>query len=245
MAERAPLQVFISYAHADAAGAELARTIAEQLKQHGYDVFIDITILPGADWSQAIETALADCRLFVVLLSAASAASDMVRAEVRAAANLRKRHARPWIVPVRTAFDGKLPYELDGHLGGLQQHSWKGDANTAGLIDQLLDRLHELRDGPAPMELPSLCTLPARLGDFTGRGAALAQLCHTLTGRERRVSISAIGGMGGVGKTTLAIEAAWRVAGEFLDGVLFIDLRGFSQPRGKVQQLSSWPGLSA
>ena len=43
-----PLQVFISYAHADAAGAELARTIAEQLKQHGYDVFIDITIPPRA-----------------------------------------------------------------------------------------------------------------------------------------------------------------------------------------------------
>ena len=35
--------------------------------------------------------------------------------------------------------------------------------------------------------------------------------------------------MGGVGKTTLAIEAAWRVAGEFPDGVLFIDLRGYGQ----------------
>ena len=81
-----------------------------------------------------------------------------------------------------------------------------------------------------------ISSLPARVGDFVGRGKELTQLCTTLARGERTASISAIGGMGGVGKTTLAVEAAHRVANDFPDGALFIDLLGFRQTPMPAEQ---------
>jgi predicted ATPase len=43
--------------------------------------------------------------------------------------------------------------------------------------------------------------------------------------------ISAIGGTAGVGKTALAVEWAHQVAGEFPDGQLYVNLRGYDQGR--------------
>ncbi|WP_329561421.1 AfsR/SARP family transcriptional regulator [Kitasatospora sp. NBC_01266] len=78
---------------------------------------------------------------------------------------------------------------------------------------------------------PVPCQLPADTRAFTGRCAELDQLVALAdrapggTGTET-VVISAIDGMGGVGKSALAIHAAHRVRGSFPDGQLFIDLRG-------------------
>jgi tetratricopeptide (TPR) repeat protein len=73
--------------------------------------------------------------------------------------------------------------------------------------------------------------LPAGIAHFTGRAAELDALTSVLDaadgGAAGTVVISAIGGMGGVGKTTLALHWAHRVAGRFGDGQLYMNLRGF------------------
>jgi tetratricopeptide (TPR) repeat protein/transcriptional regulator with XRE-family HTH domain len=74
--------------------------------------------------------------------------------------------------------------------------------------------------------------LPAAVGSFTGRDAELAALTRLLTAHRPGTAsaalvISAIGGLAGVGKTTLAIEWAHRVAGRFPDGQLYVNLRGY------------------
>ncbi|MEQ7124479.1 BTAD domain-containing putative transcriptional regulator [Actinopolymorpha sp. B11F2] len=74
--------------------------------------------------------------------------------------------------------------------------------------------------------------LPTGLTDFTGRDAQLGQLDDLLGDRRppsHAVVITAIAGMGGIGKTSLAVHWAHRVAGEFPDGQLFADLRGYAQ----------------
>lgn len=79
----------------------------------------------------------------------------------------------------------------------------------------------------APGEAP--CTLPYDLPDFTGRGEELRELIDP-AGRDyaRHSQIVALDGMGGSGKTSLAVHAAHGLAGDFPDGQLYIDLRGYT-----------------
>ncbi|MFD9326757.1 BTAD domain-containing putative transcriptional regulator [Streptomyces sp. NPDC060065] len=78
--------------------------------------------------------------------------------------------------------------------------------------------------------------LPADLPTFAGRHAELDRARALLpenSGPPATVVISAIGGMAGIGKTTLAVHWAHEIAGRFPDGQLYINLRGFD-PTGSV-----------
>ncbi|WP_433363168.1 ATP-binding protein [Actinoplanes sp. CA-142083] len=76
--------------------------------------------------------------------------------------------------------------------------------------------------GPAPA--PRRNDLPGDLFDFTGREAESAQVEELL----RTVGAVVIDGMGGVGKTSLALHAAHRLAPAYPDGGLYLDLQGFT-----------------
>jgi tetratricopeptide (TPR) repeat protein/transcriptional regulator with XRE-family HTH domain len=65
-------------------------------------------------------------------------------------------------------------------------------------------------------------TLPRDVASFTGRERELAQL----TGTADAVSIYAIGGMAGVGKTAFAVHAAHQLSAQFPDGQIFLPLHG-------------------
>ncbi|MFE6056894.1 BTAD domain-containing putative transcriptional regulator [Kitasatospora sp. NPDC056446] len=69
--------------------------------------------------------------------------------------------------------------------------------------------------------------LPSDLPDFTGRAEEVEALGDRLSDAGgRAVVVSALDGMGGVGKTTLAVHVARMVRDHFPDGQLFADLRG-------------------
>lgn len=88
----------------------------------------------------------------------------------------------------------------------------------------------ELTSAPAAALRVVPRQLPSDIADFTGRGVQLQQVAGLLpAGADRRPSVVVvITGMAGVGKTSLAVHFAHRVADRFPDGQLCLDLHGYA-----------------
>ncbi|MFF4297223.1 BTAD domain-containing putative transcriptional regulator [Streptomyces vinaceus] len=107
-------------------------------------------------------------------------------------------------------------------LAALQQRILRADAELARAED------------PAPATAPALvrpAQLPATVADFTGRATFVNELGEILSGVGGQVmAVSALAGIGGVGKTTLAVHVAHAARPHFPDGQLYVDLQG-TEPR--------------
>ncbi|MFE3827239.1 BTAD domain-containing putative transcriptional regulator [Streptomyces sp. NPDC059092] len=81
---------------------------------------------------------------------------------------------------------------------------------------------------PEPVHsVPRPAQLPATVPDFTGRDAFVRELGNRLATAEGSVmAVSALAGIGGVGKTTLAVHVAHAARAHFPDGQLYVDLQG-------------------
>lgn len=92
------------------------------------------------------------------------------------------------------------------------------DAHTALLVE-------ETGAGDPPSTAPNM--LPPDVSDYTGREELRQNLRHHLCeARRNTVAIVAISGMGGIGKTALALHLAYEVRAQFPDGQLYMDLHG-------------------
>ncbi|UTO68287.1 AfsR/SARP family transcriptional regulator [Streptomyces rapamycinicus] len=107
-------------------------------------------------------------------------------------------------------------------LSRLQQRILRADAELARTVEE---------SAPATATIARPAQLPATVPDFTGRASFVRELVDQLAGPEGRiVRVSAIAGIDGVGKTTLAVHAASEARPHFPDGQLYVDLQS-SGPR--------------
>lgn len=122
----------------------------------------------------------------------------------------------------------RLSAENKDHVERL---SAEGRGHAAALSERLdgigrkFDKVEEaILQGAARAAQNRLRQLPAPPRDFTGRAADLEELRGLL--RQGGVTISGVQGLGGVGKTALALVLAHEFKAEYPDAQIFLDLKG-------------------
>ncbi|GAA5097837.1 AfsR/SARP family transcriptional regulator [Nocardia iowensis] len=87
---------------------------------------------------------------------------------------------------------------------------------------------------PPRRAVARVAQLPADVVDFTGRTETVRRISEWLTRTDGfAVPVCVIGGMGGIGKSALAVHVGHRIREHFPDGQLHVDLHGFAQARGR------------
>ena len=95
----------------------------------------------------------------------------------------------------------------------------------------------DIIEAPDPVTT-SLHQLRAPLGDFVGREREIDTLINALR-RESRACITGISGMGGIGKTELALFVAERLRDDYPDAQFFINLQGTdANPRSPQEAMA-------
>jgi len=129
--------------------------------------------------------------------------------------------------------------------------------HTTGMLDQVLRELAQLTYQAGMAALPAPRELPRPAADFTGRADELATLRRWLTaeapdtggagtltaGLGQPAPTCAIDGMGGIGKSALAIQAANQLAERFPDGHLYVNLQGATPGLTPLDPLEALGGM--
>jgi tetratricopeptide (TPR) repeat protein len=215
---------FISYNHADKAWAEW---IAWQLETAGYRVFVQAwDFRPGGNFVQAMQEGTSKADRTIAVLSPDYLTAEFTQPEWQAAFAKDPTGEKGLLVPVRVREckpEGLFPQIIYVDLLGLVETKAR-EALLAGVVRGRAKPktppafpASTASAPPFPGALPRLWNLPLRNHHFTGREDLLADVHAALTSNQAAAltQAQAITGLGGIGKSQLAIEYAYRHADEY------------------------------
>jgi hypothetical protein len=220
---------FVSHAGRDTAWAEW---LAWQLQQAGYTVELDVwDWAPGEDFVARMQQALERADRLLAVCTEAYFSSVFGGTELRAAfahsAAVQGRIVPVLVEPVTLPALYAPLIHLD--LTGLDEATAAARLRARLVGGRPTSAPPFPRAGPAPTDrpgfagaLPAVWKVPPRNPHFTGRDGMLTQLRKRLRAGEGRLAVQALYGLGGVGKTQLALEYAHRFAADY-DMVWWID----------------------
>ncbi len=119
-------------------------------------------------------------------------------------------------------------------------HTVRSIADALGLDAADRERLVAAVPGRTPSGRPTT-TLPSLHGPLLGRDADVETVVDLVVSRVRPVVT--LTGPGGVGKTTLAVTVAGRVAGHFTGGVSLVDLAALTDPDAVLPAIAGALGI--
>src|ERR1017187_3016673 len=230
-------RLFISYAHRDGGG--LAARLQRDLQAQGFDVWLDKHRLLGGDvWTKEIELAIDRCDVALALLSTGSYESDICRAEQQRSLAKRKP-----VIPVRVQRDCDVPLPLQ-----TRQHiDFSRDSNYPESLHQLLTSIRNNLGVIAPPDTqPRYNNAPPLPDNFVDRPEILTALRNALfqDAPNRNIALTALQGMGGIGKTVLAQALCHNevVRHAYPDGIFWFTI-GKESRLTFDQRIEAVPGL--
>ena len=149
-------RVFLSYKRNVGLDGEVADRLVAALTSAGHRIFIDKQLRVGQDWAAEIDRQVRQSDYLIVLLTAESITSEMVRGEIEIGRDQSGKTSSPRILPVRLGFDGPLPYPINAFLDPIQYTFWDGPSDTPRLLRELLDVIGgDAPVGSAPVGAPA------------------------------------------------------------------------------------------
>ena len=211
-------KVFISYARKD--GADLAQRLQADLRAKRFDAWLDTQrIAGGVSWTRKIEKAIDDCKAELALLTPGSYESDICRAE-----QLRALRKGKSVIPLLAQSGSDIPL----HLEAGNYRDFTG-AKPYGAEFKLLIEDIRLGRNAAPLRpefVTTYVTAPPPPRNYIKRPKALESLRNALVGDGSgpSIALTALEGMGGIGKTILAQALCHEevVQQAYPDGIVWI-----------------------
>lgn len=214
------IKIFLSYARKD--GTELARRLADDLKARGFEAWLDKQrIAGGASWTDDIEQALDAAAFFLAVMTRGSYESEICRAE-----QLRALRKGKLVIPLLGQSDpGCVPL----HLETRNYRNFAADYPTAfaELLADIANR-RSLVALPSKYRFTPYNTVPPLPVNYVERTNELRALRDALItdGEGRHIALTALRGMGGIGKTILAQALCHDpvVQQAFPDGIVWVTI---------------------
>lgn len=221
MVAATPVEIFCSYAHKD---EELQKALRAHLSslEHQGRVFLwhDRLLAPGMDWATEIDAHLNSASLILLLLSADFLASKYCYGIEMKRALERQEAGEARIIPIilRAVHWQNEPIARFQALprNALPVTSWDNpDEAFTNIADEIEAALNHDTFIAAYLDRNRVWTVPhPRNPLFTGREEELQAIEDALKSGQN-AAIEAISGLGGVGKTQLALEYAYRHRAEY------------------------------
>ena len=211
-----PVRVFISYARKDA--THLAQYLNQQLAKAGFNPWLDTArIGGGAIWTKEIEQEIDACDVALALLSPGSYQSDICRAEQLRALRKRKR-----VIPILAQSGTDIPLHLESkHYLDLSGSKPPADRFKV-LLEEIQKPKYAVKLKPE-YEQTNYVTVPPLPRNYVERPEEIDRLRQIVIADEPgpSIAVTALKGMGGIGKTVLAqaLAADEAVRDAFPDGI--------------------------
>jgi tetratricopeptide (TPR) repeat protein len=228
MSKPEPISMFISYAHEDEPlRKELEKHLSLLQRQGLVSTWQDRQITAGTKWAQEIDEHLKSASIILLLISADFLASDYCSGVEMNRALERHEADQARVIPILLR-----PVDWKGapfaHLQALPTDAkaittWSNQdeafVDVVAGLRRVIEDLPFLAASASRALLPAIWNIPyPRNLFFTGRDNLLSQL-HTQLQTNQATALSqspqAISGLGGIGKTQIAIEYAYRYHQEY------------------------------
>jgi hypothetical protein len=201
--------------------AAAAQEVSDVLTESGYKVIVqDYDIPLGASFVEAMHEGVKNARDLIILLTGDYERSPYTRKEFTSFEAERLRDERERHIVVLRCDDAPLR----GLLADVVYQDLVGVADPHERRRRILAAAerHSSAERPQRRRGRTFVGVPTRIAGFTGRASELDRLDAVLT-QDRPAAVTQVGraavqGMGGVGKTTLAVEYANRFRNLY-DGV--------------------------